>query len=57
MHVRDIVERELQTKTDGVGYDVKLKLGIKKKCLGEPKPRSVVNHDFFIFRSVLSLEM
>lgn len=22
MHVRDIVERELQTKTDGVGYDV-----------------------------------
>lgn len=30
MHVRDIVERELQTKTDGVGYDVKLKLGIKK---------------------------
>lgn len=31
MHVRDIVERELQTKTDGVGYDVKLKLGIKKK--------------------------
>ena len=28
--VRDIVERELQTKTDGVGYDVKLKLGIKK---------------------------
>lgn len=30
MHVRDIVERELQTKTDGVCYDVKLKLGIKK---------------------------
>lgn len=30
MHVRDIVERELQTKTDVVGYDVKLKLGIKK---------------------------
>lgn len=30
MHVRDIVERELQAKTDGVGYDVKLKLGIKK---------------------------
>ena len=28
--VRDIVERELQTKTDGVGYDVKLKIGIKK---------------------------
>ena len=30
MHVRDIVERELQTKTDGVGYDVNLKIGIKK---------------------------
>lgn len=30
IHVRDIVEHELQAKTDGVGYDVKLKLGIKK---------------------------
>lgn len=29
-HVRDIVERELQADTDGVGYDVKLKLCIKK---------------------------
>lgn len=29
-HVRDIVERELQTRTDGVGYDVKLKLRVKK---------------------------
>lgn len=29
-HVRDIVERELQADTDGVGYDVKLKIGIKK---------------------------
>ena len=30
MHVRDIVERESQVKTDSVSYDVKLKIGIKK---------------------------
>jgi hypothetical protein len=30
MHLRDIVKRELQADTDGVGYDVKLKIGIKK---------------------------